>query len=136
MFTLIRRFACVYFSIINVMLLFFKKFFIHFNNLLDIFFFLMLWRSRRCDMLSKISFTFKFKNDVIFFFCSFHIVWIFFMMSCKIVFIDYCLRVFNWIFENVLNVSTIYWKRFDIIDFSILFNVFNNAIDLYDNNFV
>ena len=135
MLTLIRRFVCVYFSMINMMFLFFRKSFIHFNNLFDIFFF-MLWRSRRCDTLSKISFTFKFKNDVIFFFCSFYIVWIFFVMNCKIMFIDCCLRAFIWVFKNVFNALMTYQKYFDTIDFNILFNVFNNATDLYDDDFV
>ena len=136
MFTLIQRFVCVYLSMINVMFLFFRKSFIHFNNLFDIFFFLMLWRSWKYNTLSKISLTFKLKNNVIFFFYSFHNVWIFFMMSYKIVFINRCLRAFIWIFKNVFNVSTIYWKHFDTIDFNILFNMFNNAIDLYDDDFV
>ena len=136
MLTLIQRFVYVYSSIINVMLLFFRKSFIHFNYLFDIFLFFILWKSRRCDTLSKISLTFKLKNNIIFFFYSFHIVWIFFMMNCKIMFIDCCLRAFIWMFENVFNASTTYRKRFDTIDFNILFNVFNNAIDLYDDDFM
>ena len=136
MFILTRRFVCVYSSIINIIFLFFRKFFIHFNNLFDIFFFFILWRSWECDMLLKISLTFKFKNDIIFFFCSFYIVWIFFVISCKIVFIDRCLRIFIWMFKNVFNVLMMYRKRSDIIDFSILFNMFNNIINLYDNDFV
>ena len=136
MFTLIRRFVCVYFSIINIIFLFFKKFSIHFNNLLNIFLFFMLWRNRKCDTLSKISLTFKLKNDVILFFYSFYIVWIFFIMNCKIVFINYYLRAFIWMFENMFNVSTAYRKHFNTINFNVLFNVFNNAIDLYNNNFV
>ena len=81
MLTLTRRFACVYFSMINIMFLFFRKFFIHFNSLLDILLFFMLWKSWECDTLSKISLTFRFKNDIIFFFvhfisCEFSSWWI------------------------------------------------------------
>ena len=38
-------------------------------------------------------------------------------------------------FENVFNVSTTYQMHLNTIDFNILFNVFNNAINLYNENF-
>ena len=136
MSTFVIRFVCVYFSMINVIFLFFKKFLIHFSNLLDIFFFFILWRNRMCDTLLKASLTFKLKKDVILFFCLLYIVWIFFVMNCKIVFIERCLHAFIWVFENVFNVSTMYRMRLNTIDFKILFNIFNNAIDLYDDNFM
>ena len=136
MFTLIQRFVCVYFSMINVIFLFFKKFFIHFNNLFDTFFFFILWRNWKCNTLLKASLTFKLKNDIIFFFYLFHIMWIFFVMNCKIVFINRCLRAFIWIFENMFNILIAYWKQFNTIDFNILFNMFNNAINLYNDDFV
>ena len=135
MLTLILRFVIVWLSIINVVLLFFRKFFIHFNNLFKTFLFFMLWRRRKCDTLSKISLTFKLRNDIIFFFYSFYIMWIFFVMNCRIVFIERCLRALIWMFENVFNVSTTYRMRSNTINFNILFNVFNNAIDLYNKNF-
>ena len=135
MLTLILRFIIVWFSIINVVFLFLKKFFIHFNNLSEIFSFSCYKKKWECDTLSKASLTFKLKNDVILFFCSFHIVWIFFIMNCKIVFIERCLRALIWMFKNVFNISTTYWIRSNTINFNILFNVFNNAIDLYNENF-
>ena len=70
------------------------------------------------------------------FFYSFHIVWIFFMMNCRIVFIERCLRTFICVFKNVFNILTTYRKHFDIIDFSILLSVFSSAIDLYNDDFV
>ena len=135
MLTLILRFVIMWFSMINVVFLFFRKSFIYFNNLFEIFFFFMLWRKWKCDTLSKTSLTFKLRNDIIFFFCSFYIVWIFFVMNCKIVFINRCLRAFIWMFESVFSASTTYRMYLNTIDFNILFNVFNNAIDLYDENF-
>ena len=135
MFTLILRFIIMWSSIINVVFLFFRKFFIHFNSLFKILLFLMLWKKRKCDTLLKTSLTFKLKNDVIFFFYSFYIVWIFFVINYKIVFIKRCLRALIWMFENIFNVLTTYRMRSNTIDFNILFNVFNNAIDLYDENF-
>ena len=103
--TFVMRFICVYSLIINVILLCFKKFSIYFSNLFDIFFFI-LWKSRICDTLSKTSLTFKLKKDIIFFFYLFHIVWIFFVMNCKIMFIKRCQCALICVFENVFNVST------------------------------
>ena len=74
MFMLILRFVIVWFLIINVVFLFFRKFFFHFNNLFKILFFFILWKRRKCNTLSKASLTFKLKNDVILFFYSFHIM--------------------------------------------------------------
>ena len=100
---------------INVMFLFFRKFFIHFNSLLDIFLFFMLWKSRKCDTLSKISLTFKLKNDVIFFFvhfilCEFSLWWA--ARSCLsiviCVFLFKCLKTcltFRRCIENALTQS-------------------------------
>ena len=46
MFMLIQRFACVYLLMINIIFLFFKKFFIYFNNLFDILFFYVMKKSK------------------------------------------------------------------------------------------
>ena len=135
MLTLILRFVIMWSSMINVVLLFFKKFSIYFNNLFKIFLLFILWRKRRCNTLSKASLIFKLKNDVILFFCSLYIVWIFSVMNCKVVFTERCLRALIWMFESVFNVSTTYRMRSNTIDFNILFNMFNNAIDLYDESF-
>ena len=95
MFTLIVHFVCVYSSIINIMFLFFKKFSTQLNSFFNILFF--CYEEVECAT-SHLNFI----NDIILFFCSFSIIWTFFVISCKIVFINYCLRALIYVFKNIL----------------------------------
>ena len=131
MFTFARRSNNVYSFIVNVVRRFFKKFFIQFNNNVNTFLFRMLCNSRVCETLSNVSDIFKRSKNIIFF-ELFQIVWIFFVISYSIVSINRCFLILICVFDNVACISSTYRMRFDIIDFNVLLNVSNNAIDLYD----
>ena len=131
MFTFVFRIVVVWFYIHKIVHLSFKKSFTYFVINVNVFFIFMLCRNLRCVIKLKTFSSFKINIIVINFLWSFYIVWIFFVINCRVVFIDWCLRVFIWMFDNFSHVSKTLRKRFDIIDSNILFKLSNNAINLY-----
>ena len=132
MFTFVRRSSNVYSFIVNVVRRSFKKSITQLNNKMSILLFRMLCNNRVCETLSNVFDTFKFNKDVTFFFELLQIMWIFFVINCNIVSTNLYFLILVCVFDNVACVSTTYQIRSNIIDFNVLLNVFNSAIDLYD----
>ena len=132
MFTFVRRSSNVYSFTINVVRRSLKKSFTQFNNSASTLLFRMLCSSRACETLSNVSDTFKLSRDVTFFFELLQIVWTFFVINSSTVSTNRCFLTLICVFDSVTCVSTTYRMRSDIIDFNVLLNVFNSAIDLYD----
>ena len=136
MFTFVRRSSNVYSFIVNVVRRSLKKSRTQFNNRASILLFRILCSNRACETLSNVSNIFKLKRNITFFFELLQIVWTFFIINCNIVSMNRYFLILICVFDNVACVSTTYRMRFDIFDFNVLFNVFNNVIDLYDLEFV
>ncbi len=110
---------------------FFRKFFTNFRSSLETFLFFMSCKSLLCIILLNAFFSFRLSNETILLLMSFHTVCIFFIISCKIIFIDLCLQTFIWIFNIELQAFTTFYKCLNTMNFSTLLNVLSNTIDLY-----
>ena len=112
MFAFIFRIVVVWFFIDKVVYLSFKKFFTYFIINVNVFYIFMSCKNLRYVIKLKTFSSFKINIVIISFLWLFHIVWIFFVINCKIVFIDRCLRVFIWMFDNFSHVSRTLRKLF------------------------
>ena len=68
---------------------------------------------------------------LLFFLCYFIQCIFFSVMSCKVVFIDLYLWAFIWMSDIELQAFIMFCKCSNMMNFNILLNVLNNAIDLY-----
>ena len=93
--------------------------------------FFMSCKSLLCTTLLNALFSFKLSSEITFLLISLHTMCIFSVISCKVVFVDLCLQTLIWMFNIKLHTSTTFYKRSNIMNFSILLSVLNSTIDLY-----
>ncbi len=108
----------------------FQKVFYKFEKRFEYFFFI-LYKSLLYIILSIALLLFKFNKNIICLFVLLYIVYIFSIINWKTIFVNLYCRTFIWVFDNIFVISTIYRKRFDTINFNILFNMLRSIINLY-----
>ncbi len=69
--------------------LFFKKSFTNSRSDSSTFLFLILYRNLLCVILSNIFLLFKLNNNITLLFVLFYIIYIFFIISCKAIFVNF-----------------------------------------------
>ncbi len=109
----------------------FRKFFTNLRSNLETFLFFILCKSLLCVTLSNAFFSFRLSNKTTLLLILLYTICIFFIISCKVVFIDLCLQAFIWMFNIELQASMTFCRCLNMMNFSILLSVLSNAIDLY-----
>ncbi len=109
----------------------FRKFFTNLKSSLETFLFFMSCKSLLCITLLNAFFSFKLSNETTLLFMSLHTVCIFFIINCKVVFIDLCLQALIWMFNIESQAFITFYRCSNTMNFNILLNVLNNTIDLY-----
>ncbi len=110
---------------------FLRKFFTNLRSSLRTFLFFMSCKSLLCATLLNAFFLFRFSSETTFLLMSLHTMCIFFIISCKVIFVDLCLWILIWIFNIELHIYTTFHRCSNMMNFSILLNVLNSTIDLY-----
>jgi len=101
----------------------FRKFFTNLKSSLKTFLFFMLCKSLLCITLLNAFFSFRLSNETILLLMSLHTICIFFIISCKVIFINLCLQVLIWIFNIKLQTFITFYKHLNMMNFRILLSV-------------
>ena len=101
----------------------FRKFFTNLKSSLKTFLFFMLCKSLLCITLLNAFFSFRLSNETILLLMSLHTICIFFIISCKVIFINLCLQVLIWIFNIKLQTFITFCKHLNMMNFRILLSV-------------
>ncbi len=116
----------------------FRKFFTNLKSSLKTFLFFMLCKSLLCITLLNAFFSFRLSNETILLLMSLHTICIFFIISCKVIFINLCLQVLIWIFNIKLQTFITFCKHLNMMNFRILLSVSSDRwrdSSVYDVNY-
>jgi len=129
MLTFILRFVVVELLIVIVIRQFLKKSFTNLRSNLRTLSFLY-YAKLNYAIYCRTRF-FRLNSIAIFFWMLLYTMCIFSIINCKFIFVSLYLRTLIWVFNIVSQILTTLRKCFNIINFNILFNISNKAIDLY-----